>query len=139
MWQSLEILNVSNTLTLKQIFWKMKMFFKKLQYCFLAEYTKIENATFPWFDVPTTQISIFILFVSGGVLFEGAFSLWVSLSFFKLQNSSHDKWMNSVTHNTCIIQNVNNFSLWFKGTLMQIWNLPKSSSSHENNMLKISH
>ena len=32
-----------------------------------------------WFDVPTTQMSIFILFVSAGVLFDGAFSLWVSL------------------------------------------------------------
>ena len=27
------------------------------------------------FDVPTTQISIFIIFESVGVLFEGAFSL----------------------------------------------------------------
>ena len=32
-----------------------------------------------WFDVPTTQMSIFILFVSVPVLFDGAFSLWVSL------------------------------------------------------------
>ena len=32
-----------------------------------------------WFDVPATQMSIFILSVSAGVLFEGAFSLWVSL------------------------------------------------------------
>ena len=31
-----------------------------------------------WFGVPTTRMSIFILFVSAGVLFEGAFSLWVS-------------------------------------------------------------
>ena len=32
MWQSLEILNVFTTLTLKQIFWKTKTFLKKLQY-----------------------------------------------------------------------------------------------------------
>ena len=32
------------------------------------------------YDVPTTQMFIFILFVSAGVWFEGAFSLWVSLS-----------------------------------------------------------
>ena len=32
-----------------------------------------------WFDISTTQMSIFILFVSAGVLFEGDFSLWVSL------------------------------------------------------------
>ena len=48
MWQSVEILNVFNTLTLKQIFWKTKSFFKKLEYCFLVESTKIENALFPY-------------------------------------------------------------------------------------------
>ena len=37
-----------NTLTLKQIFWKMKTFFKKLEYRFLVESTKIENASFPY-------------------------------------------------------------------------------------------
>ena len=31
------------------------------------------------FDVPTTQISIFVLWVNAGVLFDGAFCLWVSL------------------------------------------------------------
>ena len=31
MWQSVETLNVFNTLTLKQIFWKTKIFFKKLE------------------------------------------------------------------------------------------------------------
>ena len=33
-----------------------------------------------WFVVPTTQMPIFLLFVSAGVLFDGAFSLWVSLN-----------------------------------------------------------
>ena len=46
MWQSVEILNVFNTLTLRQIFWKTKTFFKKVKYCFLVESTKIENASF---------------------------------------------------------------------------------------------
>ena len=32
-------------------------------------------------DVQTTQMSIFILFVSAGILFKGDFSLWVSLMF----------------------------------------------------------
>ena len=32
-----------------------------------------------WFDVPTTWMSIFILSVSAGVLFEAPFSLWLSL------------------------------------------------------------
>ena len=32
-----------------------------------------------WFDVPTTQMPIFLLSVSARVLFDGAFSLWVSL------------------------------------------------------------
>ena len=33
-----------------------------------------------WFDVLISQISVFILFVSAGVVFDGAFSLWVSLN-----------------------------------------------------------
>ena len=48
MWDSLEILNIFNTLTLKQIFWKTKTFFKRLEYSFLVEYKKIENETFPY-------------------------------------------------------------------------------------------
>ena len=36
MWQSVEILNVFNTLTLKQVFWKMKSFSKKLEYIFFS-------------------------------------------------------------------------------------------------------
>ena len=32
-----------------------------------------------WFVVPTTQMPIFVLFVSAGVLFDGVFFLWVSL------------------------------------------------------------
>ena len=48
MWQSLKILKVFNTLTLEHIFWKTKPFFKTLEYCFLVESTKIENASFPY-------------------------------------------------------------------------------------------
>ena len=48
MWQSVQILNVFNTLILKQIFWKTKIFFKKLEYLFLVESTKIENTSFPY-------------------------------------------------------------------------------------------
>ena len=49
MWQSVKVSNVFNTfLTLKQIFWKTKTFFKKLEYCFLVETTKIENTSFPF-------------------------------------------------------------------------------------------
>ena len=46
MWQLVKIVNVFNTLTLKQIFWET--FFKKLEYHFLVEKTKIENASFPY-------------------------------------------------------------------------------------------
>ena len=38
--------NTFNTLTLKQIFWKTKIFFKKLEYRFSVESTKIENESF---------------------------------------------------------------------------------------------
>ena len=48
MWQPQGILNFFNTLNLKQIFWKTKTLFKNLEYCFLIESTKIENATFPY-------------------------------------------------------------------------------------------
>ena len=41
-------LDVFNTLTLKQISWKMKTFSKKLEYRFLVESTKIESAAFPY-------------------------------------------------------------------------------------------
>ena len=114
MWQSLEILSFSILLTLKQTFWKTKIFFKL---------KAIENASFPYgtaiseanvkadkmvntkwtyrkersfasnyfivleilflfknlFDVPTTQMPIFVLFVSARVLLDGGFSLWLSL------------------------------------------------------------
>ena len=48
MLQSVEILNDFDTSTLKQIFWKTKTFFKKLEYRILVESTKIENASFPY-------------------------------------------------------------------------------------------
>ena len=48
MWQSVKVLNVFNTLTLKQIFWKTKTFSKKMEHLFLVESTKIENASFPY-------------------------------------------------------------------------------------------
>ena len=48
MWQSVKVSNVFNTLILKQIFWKTKTFFKKLEYRFLVETTKIENTSFPF-------------------------------------------------------------------------------------------
>ena len=41
----MKILIGSNTLNLKQIFWKTKSFFKRLEYCFIVESTKIENAS----------------------------------------------------------------------------------------------
>ena len=47
MWKLLGILNFFNTLTLRQIFWKTQTLFKKLEYRFLVESTKIENPTFP--------------------------------------------------------------------------------------------
>ena len=52
MWQPFEILSVFNTLTLKQIFWKTKTFFKTLEY---PESTKNENATFPYQTVAKTN------------------------------------------------------------------------------------
>ena len=47
----MKVSNVFNTLTLKQIFWETKIFFKKLEYLFLVEATKIENTSFPFKSV----------------------------------------------------------------------------------------
>ena len=44
----MKVSNVFNTLTLKETFWKMKSFFKKLEYRFLVEATKIGNTPFPF-------------------------------------------------------------------------------------------
>ena len=46
MWQSVKISNIFNSLTLKQVFWKTKTFFIKLEYRFLVETTEIENTSF---------------------------------------------------------------------------------------------
>ena len=43
MLQYVKVSNVFNTLTLKQIFWKMKTFFKKFECCFLVETTKLKT------------------------------------------------------------------------------------------------
>ena len=48
MWQSVKVSSVFNTLTLKINFWRTKTFFKKLEYCFLVEATKIEITPFPF-------------------------------------------------------------------------------------------
>ena len=48
MWQTVKLSNVFNTLTSKRIFWKTKTFFKKLEYRFLVETTKIKKASFPY-------------------------------------------------------------------------------------------
>ena len=57
MWQSVEVVNVFNALTLKQIFWKTKTFFKKLEYRFLVKNTNIENASFPY-KTATSEASV---------------------------------------------------------------------------------
>ena len=44
----MEILNVFDTLNLKQILWQTKTLFRKLENRFLVGSTKIENATCPY-------------------------------------------------------------------------------------------
>ena len=41
-----------------------------------------------WFNVPTAQTPIFVLFLSAGVLFDVVFSLWVSLAYSYHTNES---------------------------------------------------
>ena len=52
MWPSLEILNVFNILALKQIFWKTKTLFKKLDFHVLVESSEIENSPYPYKTAP---------------------------------------------------------------------------------------
>ena len=99
-WQSVEIFNLFSTLTLKPFFsWKRLQthhFYtkllnqkpwlrhiewwvqnearkKNLPYFFEYFASVEEPLTKSWFDVPTTQMSIFILFVSAEVFFDGVF------------------------------------------------------------------
>ena len=44
----MENLNILNTVTFKQIFWKTKTFIKKLENDFLDESTEIKNVSFPY-------------------------------------------------------------------------------------------
>ena len=48
LWQSVEVFNVFNTLSLQQIFWKTYILFKKQECHYLVRSTKIENATFSY-------------------------------------------------------------------------------------------
>ena len=45
-WKSLNILNISFSLTLKQVFWKTKNLSYKLEYRYLIESTAMENTIF---------------------------------------------------------------------------------------------
>ena len=51
------------------------LFFWKFCFSLRTSYFK------SWFDAQTTQIPTFVLFLTAGVLFDGAFSLWVSLNY----------------------------------------------------------
>ena len=53
----MKVSNAFNTLTLKQIFWKTKSLFKKLEYHFLVEATKTENTSFP-FKIALSQAHV---------------------------------------------------------------------------------
>ena len=48
--ENFERIKYFNLNLLKQIYWRMKTFFKKLEYCFSVESTKIENE---WFSYKT--------------------------------------------------------------------------------------
>ena len=57
MWQPVKVSNIFNTLTSKQIFWKAKTFYKKLEYRFLVETTKIESTSFP-FKTALSEVNV---------------------------------------------------------------------------------
>ena len=93
MWQSLKILNVFNTLLLKQIFWKTKTFSKNLGYSFLVESSKIENAIFlyklPYQKPILTQIE---WGVQNGPITKNRVLAVTTLFFWKLCFSFQHSW-----------------------------------------------
>ena len=74
MWQSLETLNVLITLPLKQVFKKKnKIFFKKLEYCFLVERTQYFYTKLPCQKPVLRQIERVVQngpITKNGVLFQ---------------------------------------------------------------------
>ena len=58
MLKSMKILNVFNTLTFIQIFWKTKTFFKKLEFAFLVEITKIDQTEWRLQNGPITKSGV---------------------------------------------------------------------------------
>ena len=42
-----------------------------------------------WFDIPTTQMPIYLLFVSAEALFDSAFSLWIFSMLDLFSNTNH--------------------------------------------------
>ena len=50
---NVKALKIFNILTLIQIFWKTKTFFKKLKYRYLVETTKIENTSISFIAAPS--------------------------------------------------------------------------------------
>ena len=55
-------------------------FCQRLLYLFEYFVSVLEPYTNSWFGVPTNQMPMFVIFVRAGVLFDGTFSLWVSLN-----------------------------------------------------------
>ena len=50
-------------------------------YYFIESFVSVQEPLINnWFNVSTAQTPIFVLFLSAGVLFDGALSLWVSLN-----------------------------------------------------------
>ena len=68
---------------LMNLSWRTE-FCQQLLYYFENFVSVYKPLTKSWFDIPTTQISIFTLFVNAEVLFEGAFSLWVPIRLFRI-------------------------------------------------------
>ena len=90
-----------------------------------------------WFVVLTTQMPIFVLFGSAGVLLGGAFSLWVSYKLFQWKNKLKDIYpektnririkstCNWYKSKFCFISSEN---CLFKANAVQIWSFPSISS-----------
>ena len=83
------------------------------------------------FDVPTAQTPLFVLFLSAGVLFDGAFSLWVSLKkgevgrvFVKTTFDKQSRIQNSVEHLwwSLFAKTVNGFKPFSQRTSSQMFN-----------------
>ena len=73
------VLVLTNRMVTTKWVYHREQSFTSNYFIFLKVLFYFKNLMNNWFNVPSAQTPILLLFLSAGVLFDGAFSLWVSL------------------------------------------------------------